>query len=304
MTPAQEALPFNGFLYGAVQFLSILFMYPTDSRSALRFVLQLIVTAFLGWACYHIITETTTGDKTADLAVGSAILTQYMIAIDGIFFSDPNTLRRTVDQPGAITKRPFWEKLWWTLDLYTNARGVDWQHEPSDLPPRPSPSMGRWEFVASRLFIAGLCTALESAFYVVNASNPGATTPGVLLTQAEWKHRAVGVLGFAAAGFSRINMLHCVVSVLAVGSGFSTPQRWPRLFGSPLEGYTIQRVWRYFRFILPITWSVLRGIVVQACLAPVAQKGDIYGPFPSSANVDSSSVDRLVPPFMHHIRNH
>ncbi|PPQ75608.1 hypothetical protein CVT24_010927 [Panaeolus cyanescens] len=204
-----EALPFNGFLYGAIQFLSILFIYPTSSRTTFRFILQLLAAVFLGWAGYYLITKTTTKDLAVDLALGSAILTQYMIAIDAIFFTDPTTLRRVGDEPGAITKKSFQEKLWWTVDLYTNARGIGWQHEPPHLPKRPHPSMGRWQFVASRLMKAVLCVALENAMYVLNASHPGTTTPGKLLTDAEWRYRALGVLGFAAAGFSRINMLNC-----------------------------------------------------------------------------------------------
>jgi hypothetical protein len=153
-----------------------------------------------------------------------------------MFITHPDTLHNLQDSRGGkITERPFKQRVVWAYNLYTNPRGIGWAHESQRLPSRPPPSTPRWKFVGTQLLFALLSILLECIGHVLNASNPGMTTPGVLLSQSALRWRALGVASFGAAAFARINALHCVLSASVVACGLSTPERWPCLFGSPLQ---------------------------------------------------------------------
>ncbi|KIM39284.1 hypothetical protein M413DRAFT_19814 [Hebeloma cylindrosporum] len=231
---------FTGFLFGLFQLISIISIIP-----GVRPTVKWIAFVVLSWISYHLITKTTTQDLAADLGLGSAILTQLLIAFDLMFITHPDTLTNFQDShTGKITERPFKERALWAYNLYTNPRGIGWAHESPHLPSRPSPSTLPWKFVCVRIFRALLYIILECIAYVLNASNPGMTTPSVPLSHSALHWRALGVIGFGVAGYARINMMHCLLSAGVVACGFSTPERWPNIFGSPLQAWSVQQFWR------------------------------------------------------------
>ncbi|KDR78654.1 hypothetical protein GALMADRAFT_223911 [Galerina marginata CBS 339.88] len=232
---------------------------------------RLLIWLLLGvalWISYHLITQTTTGDLVADLGLGSAILTQLMTGLDAIFLTHPNTLKNLQDpqtSDNKITEKSFSQRLRWTFNLYINPRGIGWAHEPPDLPSRPSPSTSRWNFIGTRITIIILCAAWEFATYVSNASNPGMTTSGRLLSDSAIHWRALGVASFAVAGAARITSMDYALSIIVVGLGWSRPDRWPGLFGSPMEAWTVQRFWRR-------SWHQLLRKPLLACTQFVVTK--------------------------------
>ncbi|KAJ3511369.1 hypothetical protein NLJ89_g4132 [Agrocybe chaxingu] len=232
--------PFSVALFGLLQAISVVGMVPGIPK-----LVRGVALMVFGWVSYILITQTTTGDLPIDVAIGSAILTQYMITIDVLLLTQPNVLRNPQDPlSNKVTKRTLRQRITWAFHLYTNPRGIGWSHEHPHLPNRPSLSTPRWTFVRTRIFRAFFCICLERVGYFLNASNPGTTTPGRILSESPFHWRAVGVTGFAAAGFARINMLNCLLSAAIVGLGISSPERWPNLFGSPLDAWSVQRFWR------------------------------------------------------------
>ena len=232
--------PFSGFLFGLFQLISILSIIP-GGPPALKWAAFVV----LSWISYHLITKTTTQDPTVDIGLGSAILTQLCTTFDMIFITHSDTLTNFKDSHGGkITERPLNERVFWAYSLYTNPRGIGWAHESRHLPTRPSPSTSRWKFVGIQVFRALLCILAECTAYVLNASNPGMTTLDVPLSQSALHWRALGVIGFGVAGYSRINLMHCLLSTIVVGCGFSAPERWPNVFGSPLQAWSVQQFWR------------------------------------------------------------
>ncbi|PPQ83989.1 hypothetical protein CVT25_000535 [Psilocybe cyanescens] len=198
----------------------------------------------LTWISYYLITETNTGDPAADLGLGSALLTQLLTALDSMYFTDPNTLINYHEpHPGTITEKPLSQRIRWAFNLYTNNRGLGWAHEPSDLPEPYEPSTPRWKFVRVRLAVAGLSVLVECVAFITAVSNPAMNTPGQLVSESPFLWRALGVVSFGAAAAARINAASCAISAVVVGLGFSTPDRWPSLFGSPLEAWTVRRFW-------------------------------------------------------------
>ena len=231
---------FNGILFGLFQLINILSIIPGG-----RPVLKWIAFVILSWISYHLITKTTTQDLIVDVSLGSAILTQLVVVFDMIFITHPDTLRNFQDSySGKITERPFKERALWAYNLYTNPRGIGWAHESPHLPNRPSPSTPRWRFVGTRVIRALLYLVLEWTAHVLNSSNPGLTTSSVPFYRSALQWRALAALGIGVVTYARLNLMHCLLSASVVACGFSAPERWPNLFGSPLLAWNLQQFWR------------------------------------------------------------
>ncbi|KAF8151039.1 hypothetical protein B0H34DRAFT_665462 [Crassisporium funariophilum] len=224
---AQERAPFSIPLYALTQLLTYLALIPGVPTS-IRTSLFLVVS----YTSYHLITHTSTRDPAADVGLGSAILTQVMIAADLLFLTPNHAFEVQEKQKVTLGRR-----LACAFEVYTNPRGI---------PRAPSSphSTSRWRFVRTRLTRALLCILLECLAYALNASNPGLTTTHRLLSASPLRWRALGVLGFSAAGYARIEAMHCVVSAVVVGCGLQEEGRWPNLFGRVRDGWSVKRFWR------------------------------------------------------------
>src|SRR5258707_1929616 len=235
--------PFDFVLFGISLAIQTLVSIPSFLPKFARVLGVLIV----GYIYYRIIFTQTTGDFAADLAIGSGILANYLVGADYALITSPETL---MDYCGGnslkIAQRSFKKRLQWTLRLYTNPRGVGWAHEPSLLPNRPSPSTSRREFVFSRVLCIIGCVLGIGVIYVVDASNPGLTTPGMLLSEAPLHWRGLGTTCFGLGGVFAISGVNSILAAFFVGCGYSSPERWPWIFGSPFQLWSITRLWRRF----------------------------------------------------------
>lgn len=64
-------------------------------------------------------------------------------------------------------------------------------------------------------------------------------------TAEQWMGRfIVGVIAWAIPGRVTIDFTYRILSIVAVLSGFSSPEQWPPLFGSVWDAYTIRGFWR------------------------------------------------------------
>ena len=233
---------FSGILFGLFQLISILSIIPNPKE---RPALKGITFVVLSWISYYLITKTTTQDLVVDTSLGTTILAQLVAVFDMMFITHPDTLKNFQDShSGKITERPFKERALWAYNFYTNPRGIGWAHESPHLPSRPSPSTPRWRFVGTRVIRALLYMALEFIAQLLNSSNPGLTTSSVPFSHSALQLRTLGVVGVGVGAYARINLMHCLISASVVACGFSAPERWPNLFGSPLLAWNLQQFWR------------------------------------------------------------
>jgi len=223
--------PLNFLLYGFSQVVAIVATIP----GFLPKYMKILAILFFGWVTFETVFIRTTGSKAGNFGLGSMIIGQFFCLIDLVLLT-PHTSR--------ITERSFSQRVLWTLKLYINPRGIGWSHEPSRLPPRPSPSTPRWEFVVSKISRVIVCVILELLAEVAFASNPGTNSAGKVLSEAPFHWRALGVASFGLAAFSSLSAIHSALAAFSVGCGFSSPERWPLLFGSLLDAWSIQRFWR------------------------------------------------------------
>jgi len=230
--------PFNVALFALSQVIIIVATIP----AFLPKFAKVLAVLFVGWAFCYIVFTQTTGDKGGDNGIGSGLLAHYFVVIDYVLLTRPDDLRNIKDT--KMAERSFRSRVVWAMKLYANPRGIGCVHEVPNIQNRPSPSTPRWEFVVNRAIYIVMSICAMGLALVVNAFNPALTTPGKVLTDAPLHLRALGVAGFAVAGASLLSALHSSLAVITVGCGFSSPERWPYLFGTPLQAWSIKRFWR------------------------------------------------------------
>ncbi|TFK34577.1 membrane bound O-acyl transferase family-domain-containing protein [Crucibulum laeve] len=238
LSPTSHRAPYSPALHGVTQVLLLLALVLRPSGWRWLFFPPILAIIL------YLVSRCTTGDLITDVGVGSALFTQLVTALDYILLTDVQTELRRVDQPKdqVISGEPLRTRFKWALSLFLSPRGIGWAHAPSHLPPAPT-KLSRSSFVVLKLRQCFVCILLEVFAYIQNASNP-AFTSGRPLEEFSYFWRNMGLLGFGAAAYARINFLYCVFAALAVGVGVSEPREWPELFGGLLEAWSVSRFWR------------------------------------------------------------
>ena len=227
---------------------------------------------------YYLVCYTTTGDVVVDLGLGSAILTQLIVAIDYVLITDVQRDVYPKGQPpramGADVGASLATRFCRAFSLYSSPRGVGWSFEPSTLP-KPS-TKSRFAFVVSRITRVLGCALLAAFASLAINSNPALSGKTASVRDMGWFYHTTGVFAFALGAVTHISLLHSVLAILCVGVGISRPQEWPDLFGSPFNAYSVRRFWgcvQWLRFyqsacsdasILSQTWhQMLRRVSRQ-----------------------------------------
>jgi hypothetical protein len=208
---------------------------------------KVIAFVVVGWHFYRTIFTQTTGNFNSDFVFGSGVLFEYIAILDFALLTPPENLKDFHDNdPTRVTKRSLKKRVLWALKLFPNPRGIGWAHEPLHIPLRPSPLTPRSTFVISRILHATSCFLLVGGTYLFDISYAGVTRADKLLIGAPLHRRVVGVLSFGLSSLGMISGVNAAFAASAVGCGFSSPERWPLQFGSPLQVWSIKRFWRIF----------------------------------------------------------
>jgi hypothetical protein len=206
---------------------------------------QVIAFALLGWYTYRVIFTQTSGDFNIDYSLGLSLISVYLVTLEFAFLTSPETSRDN-DQT-RVAQRPFKKRLIWALKPFSNPRCIGETGEPSFLPPHwPSLPSTRSRFVLSRISLATCFFVVASGADAFHAAYANKTTADKLVTGAPFQWRVLLVLTFGLATLCRLSCINSALSVGIVGCGLSSPERWPLLFDSPLQAWSIQRFWRRF----------------------------------------------------------
>jgi hypothetical protein len=199
-------------------------------------------------SCY-LVCCTTTGDVTVDQGLGTAILSQLMVAADYILITDIQRDIYPKDQPprvkGAEADITLKKRFRRALSPYTSPRGIGWSFEPRTLP-KPS-TKPRFAFVSSRIARALAGTLIRTFASVMVNSNPALSGNTLSVRDMGWFYHTTGVFAFALNTVAQVNTVHCVLAAFCAGVGISGPQEWLDVFGSPFDAYSVQGFWGYVR---------------------------------------------------------
>ena len=147
---------------------------------------------------------------------------------------------------------PFTKKLWWMLDLGTNARMIGWVHEPRDhLPPHPPPS--RRKFLRKLVLSLFVNYVIFDLSTLVIAQNPAFDSrvhdpsdgPETYLAAAPFLRRATYIWVHFNNISSGLTIVQNTFALVCVGLGGSSPTLWPEIWGRWGDAYTVRRLWGY-----------------------------------------------------------
>ncbi|PPR01958.1 hypothetical protein CVT24_011107 [Panaeolus cyanescens] len=188
-------------------------------------------------------------DYYATYAIGIKLTTITLLTSTDILLSEPQSEFRTKDHQSRSaynSSSPFLSRLWWGLCVWINPRGINFAHEPKNLPPRPTETTNRAFY---RRQIKGIVPYLILWELVgwLNRSNPyyyQLVDPSSITG-----YRRLWRLAGVTYWFHLAYMLspgYRLMSIVGVALGLSKPRNWPDMFASPREAYTIRRFWGIF----------------------------------------------------------
>ncbi|KAJ6551907.1 membrane bound O-acyl transferase family-domain-containing protein [Mycena capillaripes] len=192
-------------------------------------------------------------DAQAGYLTSTLWFTCLIMASDYILLTDVqrelHQLPDSVDtrSPGItirnIDKAPLKLRVKWAFQLFFNARGIGWAHEPrAAIPSRAPPNTLRINFIVRQLGclcitfllfdLANLHARWNPAFYMRTG-----------MVSAGWRWRVTGTAAWAVAACSGMSMAHYTASILCVALGVSRPQDWPPLFGDLADAASVRTFW-------------------------------------------------------------
>ncbi|KAJ3496813.1 hypothetical protein NMY22_g19764 [Coprinellus aureogranulatus] len=228
----------QGPLYAGIIILSILAC--AARPSPYRWLLFLPICSMTAFYFY-----TRSHDLMIDFSNAAFISMNLFMMSDFLLLTDvQNELRRKGERADVhVSQQPFFDRLKWAFDLLTSNRGVGWEHEPSAyLPHWRTTAKTRLAGVRQQflgLAEAGALYVIAEVLFVVN---PSFRTDGPPFHSQPW-WLWPSVLAHVLAARSGITGVYSIAGIVSISLGLSEPNRWPPLFGSFLDAYTVQNVW-------------------------------------------------------------
>ncbi|KAF8157343.1 membrane bound O-acyl transferase family-domain-containing protein [Mycena galopus ATCC 62051] len=247
----RDRYPFHGGLW--LVYISLVLLALITKPSPYRKLFFLPIPPLTA----YVLLLTTTGSFNGDYILGLLWLVLFWFASDYILITDvQRTLRRVPPTRTVANKnkndhdkeliehKSVWRRTQWALALLLSPRGVSWAHEPTTaLPAHPAIGTSRLTFIARRILTAFLLFIVHDAANLHVRWNPMFRADGPGWTADGWGWRALVVMGWAVSSYSIIFLITTIISVVGVACGLSYPEEWPPFFGSPVEAYTIRRLW-------------------------------------------------------------
>ncbi|KAF2179246.1 hypothetical protein K469DRAFT_754016 [Zopfia rhizophila CBS 207.26] len=198
-------------------------------------------------------------DKPGDAQPYGLLWPIYLSTLDKFLFTNANGPEESywrADRPAreAMAMRSFGpRKIKWAAAMMFNTRGVRWNWEVKNLPPKPRAS--KRYFLLSQtfvffkmLFMSDVLLQLsERLFWTPRDGQPRFLDSKYLtVTHPDWRWSFFKVLVFACGPYFFVNMQYAAAAVIAVLLNLSKPEDWPPYFGDVKEVTTVRHFWGSF----------------------------------------------------------
>ena len=213
--------------------------------------------------CIYMIFFCASSDPISDLFSAYPIALLFFNSLDYILLRKYQPeLQPSGQKP--LSEMPLKDRLCWAANLSVNPRGIGWTHEPTrHLPHRPSSTPSK--FILSQLMWMVFYALISDIINIVVHTIPCFAAGGPTFTSSGWLWRSTVWL-IALSGYCMSSLLYTAYSIVSVTIGMTEPRDWPRLFGSPLDAYTLRNCWGWvdqFSMIITICLKMIICKVVS-----------------------------------------
>ncbi|OSX58091.1 hypothetical protein POSPLADRAFT_1061202 [Postia placenta MAD-698-R-SB12] len=139
---------------------------------------------------------------------------------------------------------PFLRRMYWALCVITGPRGVGWNCQIANVPPRPSEP--RWSFVRQQLLYALRWYLPVDLAQTYQRSNPSFShhDAGLFsLSSQGYIQRCVNIVAWFSPAYGMIDMPYRLFSAVSVATAWSMPRDWPAMYGEWADAYTLRWFW-------------------------------------------------------------
>ncbi|KAJ3830664.1 membrane bound O-acyl transferase family-domain-containing protein [Lentinula raphanica] len=254
--------PFSMALYLVLPDLLLAIVLAFGLQLRFRVVFYLLFS----YACISGL-QYTTGDKFQDYSAGSTLGGQFFTAMHLLLFAEPLTEYRHREDKDDPRGRSLWRRTIWSWRIIHSPRGLGWNYEVSNIPPRPLPC-SKWTFIRSRVLqIIRFFLLIDLAQSYIH-TNTLFTNPPVnaTITSQGWLLQMISGAAWMSAAYAGMSMNYCTFAIIGVGLGLSKPEDWPDTFGTWKHAYTVRNFWGKFwhqmirRYVTPIGKFVCRQL--------------------------------------------
>ncbi|KAH7870920.1 membrane bound O-acyl transferase family-domain-containing protein [Lentinula edodes] len=235
----------------------------------LKFQFRVLFFALFSYVCISGVL-CTTGDRMQDYSIGSTLGGQFFTAAHLLLFAEPLAHYRHCADKDDPRNKTLWRRMLWSLCIVHSPRGIGWNYQVSNVPPRPL-STSKWTFIRSRLVQIirfYLIMDLAQSYIHMNSlfTDP---PPNATITSQGWLLQIISGAAWMTTPYAGMSMQYLIFAVFSVGLGFSSPEDWPDTFGTWKHAYTVRNFWGKFwhqmirRYVTSIGKFVCRQLGFQ-----------------------------------------
>ncbi|PCH35769.1 hypothetical protein WOLCODRAFT_133975 [Wolfiporia cocos MD-104 SS10] len=204
-----------------------------------------------------------TGSVHRDYSLGCMLMGQLITTFHLLCLSNPLAQFRHESDLVPPSELSFLRRVYWSMCVFFNNRGVGWSYQVSNVPPRPSEA--RWTFVRQQLF------AVFRWYLVLDiAQSLQRYCPQLFRHETGTRALVAEGLVHRCVTIAIVAVQYTLLSVVCVAAGISVPRDWPAIYGSWADAYTVRRFWgrSYHQMLRRYTRSIGKAVCQLLCLRP------------------------------------
>lgn len=246
--------PFNAVLYFGVA--------PVVLACLVALHLKLVwrITIFVGYVGFLLSAlRSETGEALKNYNVGLIIGFTSFFAFLELVLGDAVAEWQNKSEPGPLSEKPYWKRVWWLASLTYAHRCVGWTVQvrttqlcdatvahPLQVPFVPAVVRDRKTYILRKIRQTLMNLLVLDLIYTYKTLDPMMALPldqVPSLTSQPYVRRAVATFASGTQLWHLLSVNYNVIALVMVTLGIQGPELWPDMFGDFRDAYTIRRFW-------------------------------------------------------------
>lgn len=173
----------------------------------------------------------------------TALLLGIMLLVyfDHAILNDAYIIHKRRGQILPLTTMPFHHRLWWSVNIMLNQRGVYWSWE---IPHLRRSALSRWSFVGYQFLRILGCILASDLLRYLRARSPGwQVDSGEGFGTRGFAWQTYNVMLFWVTVMATQLFMYSFLSMITVGFGVYEPGDWPSYYGPWDSPKSIRKFW-------------------------------------------------------------